>query len=364
MDPSPLLEQLQLFQDQLRLFVSPRPAAAGLQTPQQPSLADQHADTVKFRAAMSGPVTSEANQQEASRSALHTQQPTAGDSAIASHDSFRQAMMERLRMDSQHLTHALGTMQGHLESPSARPSVGSPAQSYQHALNRLPGMQVHSTPSPWTGSGEQLSTGVQAFGGTPNRHVLGEPVVDMSAGSPASRALQSIRSALRSLPEPSGSVRPESALADAAEGSGTMPRAAVSSGVRQMSSCQGTGAADSDDENTDMRHSQDGAATLQVPSPHLCGTLSGVEREVVRILGPKFGSADMSPDTSHTETTRAKSGSDGGRARPTSGRCVLLYNMSYIAFGFPLCALLLRTHVAHMQQWPTVELSDTPLMSM
>lgn len=275
---------------------------------------------------MSGPATFD--QQEVSSSDFQAQQPAARDLAIVSHDAFRQAMMERLRVESQHLTHANGTVQGRQGPPAAHPSVSSPAQGYQHALSQPPGMQVYSTVSPWTGSGKVLSTDLEACGGAPNKHVLGEPVAAVSAGSPASRALQSIRSMLHSLPESPGSVHAESALADAAKGASTRHTAAVSSGVRQMSTSQVKRAADQGIEDAAIRPSQDGAAVFQETSPRLCGTLSGVEREVVRILGPRFGSADMSPHISRIEMTRAKSGSDGGLARASGGRCVLLCPLS------------------------------------
>ena len=324
MDPSPLLQQLQLFQDQLRLFASPHTAAPGLQTPQQPTLAEQQAGTVKHRAPMKGPATSEVDDHSISMSADHAQ-PTAGQTAISSHEGFRQAMMERLRMDSQHLTHALSSMQGPLDPPSAHPTVSSPAQSCQYALSPPLSRPVHSTASPWTGSGGELSAHVEGCGGNSLRHVLGEAGADTSAsaGSPASRALQSIRSMLSSMPEPLGVPDPASDMP--AEGASSAHGAAESAAPRPASSSLETGSTDIALEETGLdaivKVPQDSMAISREKDPHLSRRLSGVEREVVRILGPRYGSADVSPGTGSKDRDTAKRGSDDSHGRSTSARC-------------------------------------------
>ena len=343
MDPSPLLQQLQLFQNQLRLFASPHTAAPGLQTPQQPTLAEQQAGTVKSRAALNGPATSQVDQHEVPMAALHTQ-PTAGQTAISSHEAFRQAMMERLRMDSQHLTHALSTMQCQVDPPSAHLSVSSPAQSYQRALSPLLRRPVQSTASPWRGSGEALSAHVEARGGHPLRHVLGEAVADTSAsaGSPASRALQSIRSMLSALPEPLGSVCPDSAPDIPAEGASSAHQAAESAGLRPVSSSLETDSIDIALEGTRLdavtKLPRDSTAIPRKEDPHLSRRLSGVEREVVRILGPRYGSADMSPGTGLPDRSMANRSSDDSHGGPTSARCGLL------VFTSLACSAKVRRH--------------------
>ena len=304
MDASPLLQQLQLFQDQLRLFASPTSAASGLRTPQQPTLADQQAETVKHKAAMSDAATFKGDEQEMSTAVSHAQ-PAAGQSAIASHDSFRQAMMERLRRDSQ-----IGTIQSPLDPPLAHPSFSSPAQRYQHALSPQVGVPMHSTASPWMGSENNVS------GGHPIRHMRGDSAAGTSASSdsPASRALQSIRSVLRSLPETPTS----------AEGASRVHRASERSGLGRLSSSWAFSTADTETDkqeaDADREPYQDGAAVHEDEDPCQSRRLSVVEKEVVRILGPRYGSADVSSGAGRSEMSKAKTGSDGNLARTTSGR--------------------------------------------
>ena len=324
MDPAPLLQQLQLFQDQLRLFASPVPAAADLQTPEQAKLAEQQAATVKSRPAVEAPATSAVHQRELSFSALRLQ-PTAGQPAISSHDSFRQAMMERLSME-RHLAQTLSTTQTHIESPVSYSSVIGRAPSSQRVLSPSLQMPVHRK-----GPGTVSSADGEAVDGTPVSTVLGKATADTSASasSPASRALTSIRSMLRSLPEAFVPVRPESVPDASAEKGSSVPRAAELSSLRRASSSRATGLMDTAMEergsNASSRISQDGAATARGRSSPLSGNPSGVERELVRLLGPRFASADISPDASLTEPNRAKGSCDGGLVRSTSGRYVLLY---------------------------------------
>ena len=264
---------------------------------------------MKPRAATRSPAALKLDQQETSTAAFHGQHAS-GESAIACHDSFRQAMMERLRRDSQGLTHALGTLQSPLDPPSAHPSFSSPAQLHQHELSPHGGMPLHGTASPWMGSERHMS------GGHPNRHMRGDSAADTSAssGSPASRALQSIRSVLCSLPETPMS----------AEGASGPHRAPSPSGLGQLSGSWAFSPADTDiDEqgtDADRELCQDGAIVDEGEDPRLSQRLSGVEREVVRILGPRYGSADTSSGKGRSEASKAKRGSDGNLPRSASGR--------------------------------------------
>ncbi len=334
MDPSSLLQQLQLFQDQLRHFASPQSAAAGQQTPQQPMLIDQEAETVNSRAAVKGQAASEVSQHDIFLSERKTDPAdAAGQTAISSHHSFRQAMMERLCTQSQSLSNALSTVQSPLDFSSAQGSGDRSAHAFQQVAGQHQPMPFYSTVSSTVRSAvmANANAGGEGPGGAPVTHVLSESQADMSAsvGSPASRALESIRTMLHSLPAPSFSIGPDSAPNASAEEVSPMynlARQSTPSGLRQNSSDLACDIADVDNEeggsNADitLNHAipRDSDSRYDGSSMRANGNLSGVEHELIRLLGPKFRRAERTSGSGLAEDSKTRSSSDSGDARSIS----------------------------------------------
>lgn len=347
-DPSPLLQQLQLFQDQLKDFKmgspqQPTPPGQGIGPNRPPAAADMSA------------LGAESN--EGNTPGQHAESGSADmPSGVSSHDAFRQAMMERLRGQSQQLTQSLS-------------SIGSPASLPHHPQHRqrtasrdLQGIASHSTPKQLMGSHDQLGGASPSLGSTPARPTLQMSLADTptQTSSPASLALDSIRSALRSVPaayvaSPLASapasaqpVHPEKGSAVHSAAEHYMP-----AGLRQSSSRHTSNAAGgSTEESIHVLSGLDSQAASECGQPESSGkvsqrssgTLPGVERELVRLLGPRFGAWDGPSGISQPGSSAASKAPGSIPGTPGSSRCVL-------HFWPPLNYPCMRTHAAETRRW-------------
>ena len=327
MDPSPLLQQLQLFQDQLQQFAtsSPQQTGTGRHIPHQSSPMSKHTASATPKAAIGmysqGAQEVDVRLHEQTPSSHHTDPLDAAETlALSSHDAFRQAMMQRLQAQSQHLTQALSGM--------GSPSALSPAQSSLYTSQEPDLAHAHSQTQRKSSfaDAEKLELGSMAM-----QHGLSESLAESAASvsSPASRALESILSILHALPAGSTAIHPVTAM------TAEIPEADVKGKATGQSAPLGIGR-----ESTPHTGSASARAAKERPAsgaperfaqdtdPALCEgrgrrasePLPAVERELARLLGPKFGPARRATVDDETVAGRASQSSRSSLGRPGSGR--------------------------------------------
>ena len=274
LDASPLLQQLRLFQDQLQqLAATPAQKPPISQEPHQ-RICEPPTHLAQLQQ-FSTPQALKGDRARAEQS-CHTHASTGvteqggrmdmtTPSGAASHEVFRQAMMQRLRAQSQDLSTALSN----LNTPES----------------------VHTMCA--TSSYEAWPRQQHIWRDAVAEH-LGERV-----GSPASRALDSIRSALGALPaEPTvasssaaaphvGSSRPSTAE-DLRLGSSWRPS--------RFDTCLSGSTVDADINEADRGST---------------GMLPGIERELNRLLGPKKATAGPSVGSPGMQSTPAAAAAAG-----------------------------------------------------
>ena len=281
LDPSPLLQQLRLFQDQLQqLAMTPAQKPPISSEPhQQVSEPPTHlAQLQKFSTpqALKRDRMHAVQSSDAHASTAVTEQEGRMDmttpSGAASHEVFRQAMMQRLRAQSQELSTALGN----LNTPGSAQGVCA-TPSYE-AWRRPKHMQHDAVAE----------------------HVSG------CVSSPASRALESIRSALGTLP--------------------AEPTVASSAAAAPHAGSSRPGTAGESDLESSRRPSNHDAS---LPGRNLdtsigeakqgsTGMLPGIERELNRLLGPKRATAGPSVSTPGMQRTPAAAAAAGSCSESSS----------------------------------------------
>ena len=278
LDPSPLLQQLRLFQDQLQqLAVTP---AQKPPTSPEPHQQTSEPPTQKARLQQSStPEALKGDRAHAAQSSYaHAVTEEGGrmdmttPSGAASHEVFRQAMMQRLRAQSQELSTALGN----LSTPGSAQGVCA-----------TPSYEAWRRP----------------------KHIQRDAVAEQSSvrvSSPASRALDSIRSALGALPA-------EPAVASSAN-------AAPHAGSSRPSTAERSRLVSSQRPSISD-------ASLHVGTPNgsineaekgRTGMLPGIERELNRLLGPRKATAGPSVSSLGMQSTPAAAAAAGSCSESSS----------------------------------------------
>lgn len=324
MEPSPLLQQLLLFQDQLQQFAtsSPQQTRTGQYTPHQLSPMSRHTSSAIPKAAtrMNSQGAQEVHLHEQTPSSHHTDSLDAAEtSMLSSHDAFRQAMMQRLQAQSQHLAQALSGM--------GSPSALSPAHSSLYTSQGPDLAHAHSQTQRMSSfvDAEEVMPGSMAM-----QHGHSESLAESAASvsSPASCALESILSILNTLPAGSTTVHRVTAMTSETTDADMKRKAtehSAPSGI--MESTPHTGSAS---VQAAEKRPASGAPerSAQDTDPVLCEgrgrrasePLPAVERELARLLGPKFGAARRATVDDARAARRASQSSCSSLGRPGSGR--------------------------------------------
>ena len=271
LDPSPLLQQLHLFQDQLQqLAMTPAQKPPISSEPhQQTSEPPTHlAQLQQF----STPETLKRHRAHAEQSSYaHAVTEQGGrinmttPSGAASHEVFRQAMMQRLRVQS----HELSTALSNLSTPES-----------VHTMCATPSYEA------WPRQQQVQQIAVAEH--------LGE-----HDGSPASRALESIRSALGAPPaEPIVASSAVAAPHVSSSRPGTAGESHLGSSRRPSEHDASLPGCNLD---TSIREAEQGST----------GMLPGIERELNRLLGPKRATAGPSVSSPGMQSTPAAAAAAG-----------------------------------------------------
>ena len=276
--------------------------------------------TPKAATGMNSQGAQEVHLHEQTPSSHHIDPQDAAETSLSSHDAFRQAMMQRLQAQSQHLAQALSGM----GSPSALSAAHSSLYTSQgpdlaHAHSQTQKMSSFA-------DAEEVVPGSMAM-----QHGLSESLAESAASvsSPASRALESILSILDTVPAGSTAVHPVTAMTSETTEADVNRKATEHSahlGIGRESTSH-TGSASA---QAAKKRPASGAPERSTPDtdPALCEgrgrrasePLPAVERELARLLGPKSGAARRATVDDARAARRASQSSRSSLGRPGSGR--------------------------------------------